>query len=92
MFGGDGFFDDFLDGEGGVSGGVEVAGSAVECAVPGSPLVEFSDDFVFVAFSDVHDVAEAGDHVDIDATALRIEYPSSPTLFWNDIKLYLLVK
>ena len=41
--------------------------------------------FVAVAFTDVDDVAEGGDDVDVDTSALIDSYPSSDTVFWNDI-------
>ena len=41
--------------------------------------------FVAVAFADVDDVAEGGDHVDVNASDLIDGYPSSDTVFWNDI-------
>ena len=41
--------------------------------------------FVAVAFTDVDDMAERRDHVDVDASALYDIYPSSDTEFWNDI-------
>ena len=85
MFGGDRLLNNFLHGEGSVSGGVKVTGSTVEGSVSGSPLFQFSDNFVPISFSDVDDVPEGGDDVDINATELRLAYPSSETVFWNDI-------
>jgi len=41
--------------------------------------------FVAVALTDVDDVTERRDHVDVNASALIDSYPSSDTEFWNDI-------
>jgi len=40
---GDGFLNDFLDAEGGVAGGVEVAGLRVECTLSAPPIFELVD-------------------------------------------------
>jgi len=44
--------------------------------------------FVAVALTDVDDVTERRDHVDVNASALIDSYPSSDTEFWNDICWY----
>lgn len=92
MFAGDGFFNALLDAEGGISRGVEVLRSVVEGSFLSSPLLDFVDlsqsmmyHFAAVALTNVNDMAERRDHVDVNASELVDNYPSSETEFWNDI-------
>jgi hypothetical protein len=41
----------------------------------------------FILFGDVYDMPEGGDYVNVDASRLRCCYPSSPMVFWKDIRL-----
>lgn len=48
-----------------------------------------SYDLLFVDFVDVDDVADGGDHIDVDGSEWVNVYPSSDTVFWNDISTIL---
>jgi hypothetical protein len=92
VFAGNRFFNTLLDAEGGISRGVEVLRSVVEGSFLSSPLLDFVDlshsmmyHFVAVALTNVNDMAERRDHVDVNASELVDNYPSSETEFWNDI-------
>lgn len=43
--------------------------------------------FVFFIFRDVTDLSEGRYNVDVDTSESGEQYPSSPKVFWNDIKL-----
>lgn len=41
----------------------------------------------FILFGYVYDMPEGGDYVNVDASRSRHCYPSSPMVFWKDIRL-----
>ncbi len=44
--------------------------------------------FGFVSFSNIHDSSERWNHIDVNTSKNdKGNYPSGPTLFWNDMML-----
>ena len=75
-------FNNFLDAEGGVSGGVEIDRFIVEDTLHISPLVDFINlnkkggyGGGLMLFGDLDNSTEGGDDVDVDASEVRREVP-----------------